>query len=140
MKKGAIILVDDDPDDHHIVQYVISELRYPNPLLLFTESEKAYAYLITHPDEQPFIIFCDINMPRMNGIDLKRKIDGNPELRKKSIPFVFFSTAASPATIAEAYELNVQGFFLKPYDVIKIKSIIKLVLDYWAECRHPNNN
>jgi CheY-like chemotaxis protein len=139
MKKGAIILVDDDPDDHHIIQYVLAELHFQNELIAFTESDDAYEYLSKHLEKQSFIILCDINMPKMNGIELKRKIDNNPELKKKCIPFVYFSTAASPKTIAEAYELNVQGFFIKPYDVKKIKDTIKLVFDYWSECRHPNN-
>lgn len=139
MKNGAIILIDDDPDDHHIVQHVIAELEVKNQLLIFIESEAAYNYLSTHLNEQPFIILCDINMPKMNGIELKRKIDENPELRRKSIPFVYLSTAASPNTIREAFELNVQGFFIKPYDVNKIKATLKLVFDYWSECRHPNN-
>jgi CheY-like chemotaxis protein len=139
MKKGAIVLVDDDPDDHHIIQHVLSELEYPNQLISFTESEKAYLYLASHLQEQPFIILCDINMPRMNGIELKRKIDSNPELRKKSIPFVYLSTAASPKTISEAFELNVQGFFIKPYDVKRIRATLKLIVDYWSECKHPNN-
>ncbi len=139
MKNGPIILVDDDEDDHHIIQFVLTELQYQNPLLTFTESEKAYEHLTSHMHEQPFIILCDINMPKMNGIELKRKIDATPELRKKSIPFVYLSTAASPTTISEAYELNVQGFFIKPYDVRVIRTTLKLILDYWSECRHPNN-
>jgi CheY-like chemotaxis protein len=139
MKKGTIILVDDDEDDHHIIQFVLAELQCVNPLLAFTESEKAFEYLTTHMQEQPFIILCDINMPKMNGIELKKKIDATPALRKKSIPFVYLSTAASPGTISEAYELNVQGFFIKPYDVKLIQTTLKLIFDYWSECRHPNN-
>jgi CheY-like chemotaxis protein len=139
MKKGPIVLVDDDTDDHHIIQHVLSELEYPNQLISFTESEKAYLYLASHLQEQPFIILCDINMPRMNGLELKQKIDSNPELRRKSIPFVYFSTAASPKTISEAYELNVQGFFIKPYDIKQIRATLKLIIDYWCECKHPNN-
>lgn len=139
MKKGAIILVDDDADDHHIIQYVLTELEYQNELIAFSESEDAYDFLACNLDKQYFIILCDINMPKLNGIALKRKIDSNHELRKKSIPFVYFSTAASPKTVAEAYELNVQGFFIKDADIKKIKATIKMVFDYWSECRHPNN-
>ncbi len=52
-------------------------------------------------------------MPIMNGLELRRHIQENEGLRKKSIPFVFLSTAARPKEVEEAYNLTVQGFFVK---------------------------
>jgi hypothetical protein len=33
----------------------------------------------------------------------------------------------------------VQGFFIKPYDIKQIRATLKLIIDYWSECKHPNN-
>ena len=60
-------------------------------------------------------------------------------LRKKSIPFVFFSTAANKQEIERAYEMMVQGYFKKKNSMDGIKSTLKIIMDYWTLCKHPNN-
>ncbi len=76
----------------------------------------------------------------MNGLELKRKIDKDPKLREKSIPFIFYSTAANKDAVDEAYtELTIQGFFIKGTDYQKTKSLIQVIIEYWKNCVHPNN-
>jgi CheY-like chemotaxis protein len=77
-------------------------------------------------------------MPGMNGIEMRNEIINDPYLREKSIPFVFYSTAANPYQIRRAYELTVQGFFQKPSTYPELVQMLKLILDYWKVCRHPN--
>jgi len=93
MESGPIIIIEDDEDDRDIIEEVLKELKIPNPTVFFTGCIEAYEYLQTH-NNQPFIIFCDINLPDLSGIEFKRQIDAHKELRQKSIPFVFFSTSA----------------------------------------------
>lgn len=138
-KAGPIILVDDDHDDMEIFSHVLQELGISNQLVYFSLCEKAMDYLLT-TDQKPFIIFCDVNMPGYNGIEFKKNIDSTPELRRKSIPFVFYSTSTDQATVNKAYiEMTVQGFFQKPSQVKDMKRSIKMILAYWEECRHPNS-
>ena len=74
----------------------------------------------------------------MNGIDLRKEINEDPALREKSIPFVFFSTAASPDQIRKAYDLTVQGFFIKQPTFAETEDTLKCILTYWSKCKHPN--
>ncbi len=60
-------------------------------------------------------------------------------LRKKSIPFVFYSTSARKESVVKAYDMMVQGFFEKPQSLIEIKTTIKLIMDYWKLCKHPKS-
>src|ERR1043165_7529210 len=114
MKSGPIILIDDDEDDKDIFLEILRELQIPNPVIWFQKCDEAFTYLI-ETTEQPFIIFCDLNLPGLSGIECKRRIDKDINLRKKSIPFVFFSTTTDQRTVNEAYtEMTVQGFFQKP--------------------------
>lgn len=136
--KEPIIIVDDDTDDHAIFQEVAERLNLQNELLFFRNGLELLAYLrIT--TQKPFIIFCDMNMPQMGGLELRRHINEDEFLRKKSIPFVFFTTAASNEQIREAYDLTVQGFFLKESSFIETENTFKLILDYWSKCKHPNS-
>jgi len=138
MKSGPIIVIDDDADDRAIFESVLDELTIDNKRLWFINCKDAFDYLLK-TDEQPFVIFCDVNIPGLAGIEFKRQIDKDPSLRKKSIPFIFYSTSVDQATVNEAYtQMTVQGFFQKKDRYEEVKKDIKLILEYWHECRHPN--
>ncbi|TLV03256.1 response regulator [Dyadobacter luticola] len=135
--KGPIICIEDDADDQFLVRSVIEELEIPNKLLFFGNGLEALLHLET-TNEQPFLIICDINMPIMNGLELRGRIDQNDYLRKKSIPFVFLSTADNPMVIEAAYDSTIQGFFKKESSFDELKRRVKIIYDYWQCCLHPN--
>src|SRR5262245_56956635 len=138
MKSGTIIVIDDDVDDKDIFESALKDLAIENKRLWFTNCKEAFDYLQTM-DEQPFIIFCDVNIPGLTGTEFKRQIDEHPSLRKKSIPFIFYSTAVNQSAVNEAYtQMTVQVFFQKKNRFEDIKRDIKLIIEYWQECRHPN--
>ena len=136
--RGPIISIEDDADDQFLIKSVVEELDIPNELLFFSNGVEALLYLETTRD-QPFLIICDINMPVMNGLELRERIDKNEYLRKKSIPFVFLSTADNPLIIETAYESTIQGFFKKENSFEELKARIRVMYDYWASCLHPNH-
>ena len=138
MKSGPIILVEDDADDEDIFEEVLKELKVYNKIVWFTNGKDTIEYLKT-TSEQPFIIFSDINLPGLSGIEMKKRIDADKELRRKSIPFVFYSTAADQEMINEAYtKMTVQGFFKKGNSYEETKKMLRAILDYWKFCKHPN--
>ena len=113
MRSGPIVIIEDDADDKLIFEEILQDLKVKNKLVWFMHSTDAYQYLMTTAD-QPFLIFCDVNIPGDNGLEFKRQIDGNPFLRRKSIPFVFYSTSVDQYAVNEAYTtMTVQGFFQK---------------------------
>ena len=135
--KGPIILIDDDEDDQFLIKNVMEELGITNQLIVFENGLEALKYLEVTTD-QPFLIFCDVNMPVMNGLELRIRIDQNEYLKKKSIPFVFVSTSGGSEIVRIAYDATIQGFFKKESSFSEYKRQIKLILDYWACCLHPN--
>lgn len=138
MKSGPIIIVEDDMDDKEIMEDALKELHVSNKLIWFKNCDDAWQYLKTTTD-QPFVIFSDVNLPRQNGIEFKRQIDNDQQLRRKSIPFIFYSTAVNQQIVNEAYtQMTVQGFFQKSNGFEEMKKNIKLILDYWTACKHPN--
>jgi CheY-like chemotaxis protein len=133
-----IIIVDDDMDDHFIFREIALKLKLNNELIFFRNGAEVLPYLRT-TTQKPFIIFCDMNMPNMDGLELRRRINDDEFLRKKSIPFVFFTTAASKQQVQKAYDLTVQGFFLKESSFIETEKTFQLIIDYWRKCKHPNS-
>jgi CheY-like chemotaxis protein len=137
--KEPIIFLDDDTDDHFIFTEICKKIGVQNQLKFFKHGEDLLDYLKTTADK-PFIIFCDINMPQMSGLKVRKNINDDKHLREKSIPFVFFSTAASPEQIKEAYNLTVQGFFIKEPTFVETEETFRLILKYWQKCKHPNSS
>lgn len=137
-KSGPIIIVDDDLDDEELIKEALTEIGVSNKIIHFANGEDAFLYLRSTL-EQAFLILCDVNMPKLNGVEFKRKIDEDPELRKKSIPFVFFTTSVDQSAVTESYtKMTVQGFFKKSNSYEELKKLLTLIIDYWKICYHPN--
>jgi two-component SAPR family response regulator len=136
-KSGPIIIIEDDFDDQEMLKEVFEELKVPNILRFFNSCIDAIDYLLT-TIESPFLIISDINLPSMTGIELKQQINNNVFLRKKSIPFVFLSTTPDNYAIATAYNVWVQGYFVKPSRFRELKEMMGCILTYWKFSRQPD--
>lgn len=136
--KGPIIFLEDDADEQEILNEVVQRI-VPNDVRFFTDGESLLHYLRTTA-EQPFIIVSDVNVPVLNGLEVKRIINADDFLRRKSIPFIFLSTSAERKAVEDAYDMNSQGFFLKQNTITGIETHLRLILDYWTHCRHTNSS
>ena len=133
---NPIILIDDDIEDIEIFQQGFKELGIENEIIVFTDGNKFYDYIST-TNRKSFFIFCDINMHKINGFELKQKIFDNEEIRLKCIPFLMLSTSDASSSVLEAYSLNVQGYFIKPQTVQGIKDMFEIVVKYWSISQRP---
>lgn len=136
-KGGPIIIIEDDTDDQEILTEIFKELKYENEIIFFSDGEAALDFLVNTAIE-PFIIFSDINMPKLNGVELREKVHNNEDLRIKSIPYLFFTTSAEQKHVVDAYSKSIQGFFVKPAKYEHLKRTIRVIVEYWQECVSPN--
>ncbi|MCF0075724.1 response regulator [Dyadobacter sp. CY261] len=137
-KSGTIIIIEDDEDDRFVLEEVFNELGYPNKRIYFLDGLSALEYLYTTP-ERPFIIISDINLPQLNGLELRKKVQTDAELSLRCIPYVFFTTALDQQAVIDAYSTSAQGFFVKPGAFDEIKETIRTMIEYWRKCAAPNN-
>ena len=121
-KNGAIIFIEDDLDDQAILAEVFKELDYKNEVLYFNDGALALDHLVNNYIE-PFIVFSDINMPKLNGMELREKIHNNEDLRLKCTPYLFFTTSGEQKHVIDAYSKSIQGFFVKPNSYQELKKI-----------------
>lgn len=136
--KRPIIILEDDMDDQEIMREVLEDLQVPYRIDFYVHAKDLLDYLYT-TKEVPFLIFSDVNLPIMNGLELRKIIFENEYLRIKSIPFIFLSTSSDEFAVKEAYNLTVQGYFVKQYSIPDIKATIKLIINYWEQCEHINS-
>ena len=136
-KNGPIIVIEDDIDDQQLMQDMVSELSLGNELMIFSSAELALTYLRT-TEVKPFLILSDINMPGLNGFQMRELIMEEPQLKVKCIPFVFCTTGATAEVVNKAYEQSVQGIFQKPSQYTEWLSILGAIIDYWKHAMSPN--
>ena len=135
-KTGPIVIIEDDQDDKEILTEIFNELAYKNEIVFFEDSVLALEYL-TGTEIEPFLVLSDINMPKLNGMELREKIHNNEDLRLKSIPYLFFTITAEQNHVIDAYSRSIQGFFVKPRSSDKIKTLIAQIGESWMECESP---
>jgi CheY-like chemotaxis protein len=136
-KSGPVIVIEDDEDDLEVLREVFAELDYPNEVMYFTNGLLAYEYL-AYSKDQPFLILSDINLPKLDGFQLRDKIHNNEQLRLKCIPYLFFTTTTEQRSVIDAYSKSVQGFFTKPSTYPEILRVIRNIVEYWKDCHSPN--
>src|SRR6187549_1893004 len=137
-KNGPVIVIEDDADDQDFLTEIFHKLNYQNKILFFSDGQAALDH-INASDELPFLILSDINMPKLNGFELREKLKTDSKLSNKCIPYLFFSTASNQKSVIDAYSLSVQGFFVKPNSMDELEQTISAIMEYWRRCAAPND-
>jgi len=132
-KPVTILLIEDDEVDVKALRWAFDKLKIANPLMVARDGVEAWEMLSTVP--RPYLIITDINMPRMNGIELLRKIRQSEDFRD-SIVFVL-TTSNDEQDKIDAYNLNVAGYMLKSDMGTSFTRAIGLVENYWKVVEFP---
>lgn len=135
-RNGDIIFIEDDADDREVFAGIFSELSHTNKIIFFDNGTDALEYL-KRPDVVPFIIFSDINMPGMNGFELRELLFNDPTLHDKCVPYIFMTTSGDSQIVRKAYNMSIQGFFRKNTDYDKQVKTVDAILNYWKDSLTP---
>jgi CheY-like chemotaxis protein len=136
-KNGPLILVEDDGDDQEFLISAIQSLGVKNEIKVFNNGDEALSYLYDTTD-QPLLILSDVNMPKTNGIVLKKTIDACETLKSKCIPFFFMSTSSNESLRQKTCELAIQGFFQKGNSFQELKAALRNILAPWSRALQIN--
>lgn len=132
-KEVTIMLVEDDEVDRKALLRAFERLRIANPVEIARDGVEGWEQLQTLP--RPNLLILDINMPRMNGIELLRKIRAS-EQHRDSIVFVLTTSNDEQDKVA-AYNLNVAGYMLKSDMGASFVRAIEMVENYWKVIEFP---
>ncbi len=118
----VILLVDDSKSLRSLIRKALESAGFDN-LMEADDGKKALDILSANPVD---LIISDINMPRINGIELLKSVLKNPFLKK--IPFIVLTSETHNKTFKEAMQIGATDFIKKPFTrddlITKIKSII----------------
>jgi len=141
-KPVNILLVEDDSIDVKAFQRAMTKMKIGNPIHICRDGQEGLEYLQetfkNNIDEAPGLVILDINMPRMNGLELLKAIREDEDLRHL-IVFVL-TTSNDEKDKFEAYNLNVAGYMLKSDMGNSFIRAVELVDNYWRVVEFPEPN
>ncbi|HEY5567428.1 MAG TPA: response regulator [Gammaproteobacteria bacterium] len=132
-KAVNILLVEDDEIDVRAFLWTFEQLKIANPVTVAKDGVEGWEKLKSLP--RPYLIVMDINMPRMNGLELLKKIRDSEEFRD-SIVFVL-TTSTDEQDKFDAYNLNVAGYMIKSDMGTSFNRAISMVENYWKVVELP---
>ena len=130
-----ILLVEDDTVDAMTVKRALRDLKVSNSVAHVTNGEEALEYLQDVTQSKPCLILLDINMPKMNGIELLKSVKADPDLQK--IPAVMLTTSTNDRDIIQSFHLSAAGYMIKPVDYKQFVETIRTIDTYWRLSRIP---
>ena len=134
MGKHFILIAEDDNDDQYLFKTALEEcgiaaetsyLKNGEELIRFVSALKA--------DGKPFpnFILLDLNMPKMDGREVLKKLKTDEAFRK--IPVVVFSTTKSVEEVKRCYDLGANTYVVKPVYYKSLMETIRQICNYWFE-------
>jgi CheY-like chemotaxis protein len=127
------VLEDSDEDYFLMNKYFRSlapdfkNLRFENGTEMIQKLESLK--IISH--ELPDLIILDINVPKINGLEVLRHIKNDTLL--KMIPTIMFTSSSGRSDVLSAYSIGANSYITKPYDLKEYEKLVTLISEYWAK-------
>ncbi|WP_264211173.1 response regulator [Leisingera thetidis] len=138
-KELKILLVEDDSGDAKAVLRAFRQVKVANGITRATDGVEALDILRgtggKEKFEPPYVLLADINMPRMNGIELVQELRSDPELSKTVV--FFLTTSSHEQDINAAYGLNAAGYIVKETAGHDFLQLVDMVGRYWRIVEFP---
>lgn len=126
-----ILLIDDDMDDIELFRDALEEVDASISFRYANDGKEAVRDLSEQHDALPDLIFLDISMPTISGLQCLATFKKDEQL--KNLPVIMYTTSSQEREIRTAQELGASGFVTKPNDFKILKRILTLVLQTPAD-------
>lgn len=110
-KRITCLLIDDDTDDQEIFAHALKHLNVDVDFVTANDGVHAIEKIKSDPEFQPYFIFIDVNMPKMNGIETLVEIKKISHV--KNVPVYLYSTYSDPNTQKEGKKHGAVDFLVK---------------------------
>ena len=127
-----ILLVDDNPMDVDLTLRALKRAGLANPVQVARDGEEALAWIPRWEagEPRPLVILLDINMPKVSGLEVVRRLKLHPVLRV--IPVVMLTTSSVNADVETAYLNGANSYLVKPVDFDKFTEFAAQIQMYWT--------
>ncbi len=132
----SILLAEDNTKDVELTLTALAEHNLANEVVVARDGEEALDYLLRRgrfrerPQENPAVVLLDLKMPRVDGLEVLRRIKSDDGL--KTIPVVMLTSSREERDLIESYRLGINAYVVKPVGFEQFVEAVRQTGAFWA--------
>jgi len=136
-----VLLAEDNARDLELTMAALEEHRLANEVDVVRDGEQAWEYLEQlgrspgSPSVYPALVLLDLKMPKMDGLEVLRRMRGDERLR--TVPVVMLTSSREERDIVESYRLGVNAYVVKPVAFEDFMKAVRTLGLFWAVLNQP---
>jgi len=139
-----ILLVEDSPEDMALTLRALKKANLANHIHTARDGAEALEFIFCEGanarrriEEGPKVIFLDLKLPKVDGLDVLKRIKGDP--RTRMIPVVMLTSSKEQNDVLESYGLGVNSYIVKPVNFERFVAAVQQLGLYWLLLNHSPN-
>src|SRR6266850_4705484 len=135
-----ILLAEDNTNDAELTLLALAEENLAENVTLVRDGAEALDHLLSAPSAaweecRPAVILLDIKMPKLDGLEVLKRIRADERLR--TIPVVMLTSSREDRDLAESYRLGANAYVVKPVVFAEFLEVVKKVGSFWVDLNEP---
>ena len=137
-----ILLVEDNPQDLELALRALRKANLTNRILIARDGAEALdfvccegAHACRKIEDSPKVILLDLKLPKVDGLEVIRRIKGDP--RTRSIPVVVLTSSKEQSDVVESYKFGVNSYIVKPVSFEHFAEAVQQLGMYWLLLNQP---
>jgi CheY-like chemotaxis protein len=137
-----ILLVEDNPRDAELTLRALRKRNLANNLVHVKDGQEALDFLFggngyaeRRPEEHPKVVLLDLKLPKVDGLDVLRRLKGDE--RTRVIPVVVLTSSREECDVVESYQLGVNSYIVKPVEFENFSEAVAGFGSYWLLLNEP---
>jgi len=127
---GAIIaLIEDNPDDEELTRRALKKHGLASEFIVLRDGVEALAFLLAADQPLPHLVLLDLNLPRVNGLEVLQRLRAEP--RTALLPIVILTSSNEDRDLIEGYRLGANSYIRKPVDFEQFSEAVRQLGLYW---------
>jgi two-component system response regulator len=140
--RRAILLVEDNQDDEELTLRALSRNNITNQVQVVRDGQEALDWLEgagphagRDPDDVPALILLDLKLPKIDGLEVLRRLRSNP--RTALVPVVILTSSKEDRDRATGYQSGANSYVQKPVDFTQFVDAVRQLGMYWLVLNEP---
>lgn len=139
MHSKVILLVEDNPDDIRLTRRAFKVNNISNEMVVVNDGDAALKYLnetCAAPNGVlPTVTLLDINLPKIDGLEVLKRIRAHPQLKR--LPIVILTSSKEEQDVIKSYDLGANSYIQKPVDFEQFTAAVRQLGLYWLLLNEP---
>jgi two-component system response regulator len=129
MSQAFIALVEDNADDEALTIRALKKHGLVNDIIVLRDGVDALAFLLDSEQPLPHLVLLDLNLPRVNGLEVLQRLRSEP--RTQMLPIVILTSSNEERDLVGGYRLGVNSYVRKPVDFTQFSDAVHQLGLYW---------